>query len=379
MRIEQSKWTAVKGWEVLSPENLGETAQLVLLFGSPAALQSADWVDRLHQRYPNACLMGCSTAGEISGTQVIDDSLVVTAIYFEQTQIKPSCVALGADETSFAVGDRLGQALEVKDLVHVFVLTDGLQVNGSELVRGLGQHLPTGVTITGGMAGDGDRFQETLVVWQGVAAPGRVVAVGFYGDRLQVGYGSVGGWLPFGPERVITKSEGNVLYELDHQSALALYKKYLGDHAAGLPATALLFPLGLRTPVDQNRLVRTILSVNEADQSLTFAGDVPEGSTVQLMQANFDRLVEGAIEAAEISHSSLQDRSPELGILISCVGRKLLLKQRIEEEVEGVQSILGDSTVLTGFYSYGEIAPFTAEVPCELHNQSMTITTLSEI
>ena len=369
----------VKGWELPSPENLGETAQLVLLFGSPAALKSVDWANRLLQLYPNACLIGCSTAGEICGTQVIDNSLVVTAIHFEQTQIKSNCVALESDENSFAVGDRLGQSLDPEGLAHVFVLTDGLQVNGSELVRGLGQHLPPGVTITGGMAGDGDRFQETLVAWQGVAAPGRVAAVGFYGDRLKVGYGSVGGWLPFGPERVITKSAGNVLYELDHQSALALYKKYLGDHAAGLPATALLFPLGLRTSIDQNRLVRTILSVNEADQSLTFAGDVPGGSVVQLMQANFDRLVEGAIKAAEISQSALQSAPPSLSILISCVGRKLLLKQRIEEEVEGVQSVLGESTVLTGFYSYGEISPFTAEVPCELHNQSMTITILSEI
>lgn len=376
MQIEQCRWTEAKGWEPAAPGKLGETVQLVLLFGGLEQLKAADLWRNLTQSYPNAFLVGCSTAGEIYDTQVSDESLVVTAIHFEHTPIKGNCISLEADEDSFAAGDRLGKTLETQGLVHVFVLSDGLQVNGSDLVRGLAQHLPPGVTLTGGLAGDGDRFQETQVVWQGQSQSGVVTAIGFYGDRLKVGYGSVGGWLPFGPERVITKSEGNVLYELDGQSALALYKKYLGDHAAGLPATGLLFPLGLRTQTKDNRLVRTILSINEADQSMTFAGDVPEGSVVQLMQSNFDRLVEGAIGAAETSLQTTP--APELAVLISCVGRKLLLKQRIEEEVEGVRSILGEQTSLTGFYSYGEIAPFAAGVSCELHNQSMTITTLSE-
>ena len=376
MQIEQCRWTEAKGWKPASPGKLGETVQLALLFGGLEQLKAVDLWRNLTQIYPNAFLVGCSTAGEIYDTQVSDESLVVTAIHFEHTQIKGNCISLQADEDSFAAGDRLGKSLETEGLVHVFVLSDGLQVNGSDLVRGLAQHLPAGAALTGGLAGDGDRFQETQVVWQGQSQSGVVTAIGFYGDRLKVGYGSVGGWLPFGPERVITKSAGNVLYELDGQSALALYKKYLGDHAAGLPAAGLLFPLGMQTSVKDNRLVRTILSVNEADQSMTFAGDVPEGSVVQLMQANFDRLVEGAIGAAETSIQTTP--SPELAVLISCVGRKLLLKQRIEEEVEGVRSILGEQTILTGFYSYGEIAPFAAGVSCELHNQSMTITTLSE-
>jgi len=263
--------------------------------------------------------------------------------------------------------------------VHVFVLSDGLRVNGSELVRGLSQHLPLGVTITGGLAGDGDRFQQTQVMWNGRLQSGKVVAVGLYGDRLKVGYGSFGGWEPFGPKRQITKSDGNVLYELDGEPALTLYKRYLGDHAANLPASGLLFPLSLQVESDDRYLVRTILAVHEAEQSLTFAGDVPEGTTAQLMKASFDRLVDGAMQAASISLQPLAGTAPELAILISCVGRKLLLNQRIEEEVEGVQVVLGDRTPLTGFYSYGEISPFAPGASCELHNQTMTITTLVEV
>lgn len=200
-----------------------------------------------------------------------------------------------------------------------------------------------------------------------------------YGERLKIGYASLGGWDPFGPERLITRARGNVMYELDGQPALALYKRYLGDDADRLPATGLLFPLSLRTPAGGEPIVRTILSVDEVEQSLTFAGDVPIGTYARLMKANFDRLVDGAIGAARTSYAAIGSITPELGILISCVGRKLILKQRTEEEVEAVRDVLGDRPVLAGFYSYGEISPFTPNARCELHNQTMTITTLSEI
>jgi hypothetical protein len=234
------------------------------------------------------------------------------------------------------------------------------------------------VTATGGLSGDGARFEETVVLWDDVVDRRTIAALGLYGSQLRVGYGSLGGWDPFGPERLITRSDGNVLYELDGHSALQLYKRYLGEHASGLPATGLLFPLSLRTQDGHSGVVRTILSVNESDHSLTFAGEVPVGSYARLMKANFDRLIDGAIGAARTSYQALGSSSPDLAILISCVGRKLVLKQRVEEEVEGVREVLGARTMLAGFYSYGEISPFTPHAPCELHNQTMTITTFSE-
>ena len=200
---------------------------------------------------------------------------------------------------------------------------------------------------------------------------------GLYGSHIKIRSASLGGWDPFGSERLITKSKGNVLYELDGQSALELYKVYLGTHAKDLPGSALLFPLCLRSDDSKGGLVRTILAVDEKTQSMTFAGDVPEGTYVRFMKANFDRLIEGAVGAAEKS-MSLKKASPELALLISCVGRKLVLKQRVEEEVEGVREIFGPKTAITGFYSYGEISPFTPNAKCELHNQTMTITSFME-
>jgi hypothetical protein len=232
--------------------------------------------------------------------------------------------------------------------------------------------------VTGGLAGDGARFQQTLVLWDDEPQQGVIAALGLYGDRLKIGYGSLGGWDSFGSERLITRSKGNILYELDGKSALQLYKNYLGDHAQGLPATALLFPLSLRVQENSEPVVRTILSINEDEQSMTFAGDLPEGGYARFMKANFDRLIDGATDAAKTSYEAIGSTSPDLAILISCVGRKLVLKQRVEEEVESVRDVLGERTALTGFYSYGEISPFTPGARCELHNQTMTITTFSE-
>ena len=386
MRIEQRKWTAESGWTPKPAQTTLAEAQLVLVFGATAALKKPGLIEAIKKMYPAARLLGCSTAGEICGAQVSDDSVVATAVNFEFTQIRGIRVDLNEVADSFQAGKRLAQALppsvtesgQTEKLVHILVLSDGLNVNGSELVRGLTKHLPEGITVTGGLAGDGARFGETLVFWDSVPRKGAIAVLGLYGRRLKVGFGSLGGWDSFGPERLITRSKGNVLYEMDGRSALSLYKKYLGEHAKDLPAAGLLFPLSLRTKAGETPVVRTILAIDETEQSMTFAGDVPEGAYARLMKANFDRLIDGATGAAKTSYQAIGSVTPDLAILISCVGRKLVLKQRIEEEVEGVRDVLGNRTVLAGFYSYGEISPFIPGAKCELHNQTMTITTFSE-
>ena len=379
MNIEQLSWTASGGWTpTAGPIHLMESANLVLVFGGTDSLQHDDQLSWLRDTYPRAFVFGCSTAGEILDTTVRDDTITATAVQFEHTPLRHAVVELSETNSSRHAGERLAEALPHEDLSHVFVLSDGLSLNGTELVEGLASQLPDGVGISGGLAGDGGRFETTLVVSDGIARCGAVGGIGFYGPALRVGCSSLGGWDPFGPERVVTRSEGNVLYELDGKSALALYKEYLGDQAEGLPGTGLLFPLSMRTAGRETPFVRTILGVDEDEQSLTFAGDIPQGAYARLMKANFDRLIDGAIGAARGTKSSDADPSPELAVLISCVGRKMVLKQRVEEEVEGVREVLGESTTLAGFYSYGEISPFTPNARCELHNQTMTITTLSE-
>ena len=378
MKIEQTRWMDKDGWCPVLPGGLGEAAQLVLVFASTTLIQNAARCAEVRSAYPKARIIGCSTAGEIFGTQVADDSMVVTALQFDQSSVEGACIQIRAEENSFQSGERLSQLLKSQGLRHVFLLSNGLRINGSDLVRGLTSRLPSDVAVTGGLAGDGGRFQETPVLWEDAAKLDTVAAVGLYGSTLKIGYGSMGGWDPFGPERLITRSNGNKLFEFDGKSALELYKKYLGEHARGLPATGLLFPLSIRTQEGERGLVRTLLAINEEEDSMTFAGDIPEGAYARLMKANFDRLIDGAVGAARINQGMLGNTSPELAILISCVGRKMVLRQRIEEEVEGVRDVLGARAVLAGFYSYGEISPHALQSRCELHNQTMTITTLSE-
>jgi hypothetical protein len=378
MNISSSIWRADGGWVDGGDARAASEADLVLVFGAPGPINDRELMSRVAQRSPRAYICGCSTAGEIVGQQVLDDSIHATAIKFDRTSFRAVCVNVAGPAESFAAGQKLAESIPHEGLVHAFVLSDGLAVNGSELVQGITQRLPSGVAVTGGLSGDGARFQRTYVIADGAAAQNQVVLIGFYGQHLRVGFGSMGGWDSFGPERRITRSKANVLYELDGRCALDLYKEYLGQHAADLPASALLFPLALRNEASGESLVRTILGVNAEDRSMTFAGDMPEGALARLMRANFDRLVDGAAGAARTCRQRLGDGKVDLAILISCVGRKLVLKQRIEEEVESVVDILGAGAVTTGFYSYGEISPFTPEARCALHNQTMTITTLTE-
>jgi len=380
MKTEQRIYSQVKGWAKRTDNNLSKVAQLVFVFGNKNLLKIQKHIDYLKLEYPTATIVGCSTSGEICQEEVFNENIISTAVWFENTQIEIAEEYIHSMEDSFAVGEKLAAKLEKEQLIHVMIISEGLNINGSELAKGLNSRFSEKISVTGGLAGDQDNFSETVIVHNQVGVKNLVLAIGFYGDHLRVGYGSMGGWDSFGVDREVTRSKGNTLYELDGKPALELYKKFLGDHAANLPASALLFPLCLMLKDSETSLVRTILSVNEVDGSMIFAGDIPQGEYVRLMKANNDRLIDGANGAAEMSKMSIKNSDPDLAILISCVGRKLVLKQRVEEELEVVREVLGDNTIMTGFYSYGEISPIKPfEQHCELHNQTMTITLFKEV
>jgi hypothetical protein len=356
-----------------------ETANLVLVFAERNLLEAEDLNQKFEAQFPKAQIVFCSAAGEILGTEVSDNDLVVTAINFEKTKVSTTLVNIADFSNSHDAGKHLVNLLKDKDLKHILVLADGQLVNGSDLVEGMNESLPHNITLSGGLAGDGANFKKTLVGLNNNIKEGNIVGIGLAGEHLVVGHGSSGGWDSFGPYRKITKSKANVLYALEDKTALDLYKHYLGDLASGLPGNALLFPLSLRITESSDPVVRTILSVNETDHSMTFAGNMPEGASARLMKANFDRLIDAASDAASHSFAPFATHKPQLALLISCVGRKLVLNQRVEEEVERVSEILGPQAKLTGFYSYGEISPLKDSVKCDLHNQTMTITAFSEI
>jgi len=372
----RQRWKLSSGWSSPLPFWDGP-GTLVLVFGSSDMLDDDTPLRAIAAAFPGSAMIGCSTSGEIVDAGVDDGSLAVAVARFQRTSLALEVEPVN-QSSSAEVGRMIGKRLldRGKDLAAVFVLSDGLDVNGSKLAKGLVVGSGGSAVITGGLAGDGSRFERTWVLVDGRPQVSHVTAVGLYGTAVEVGHGSDGGWTVLGPERVITRSEGNVLLELDGHPALELYKSYLGERAVGLPATALLFPLAVRASGTSDReLVRTILGVDETQQSMTFAGDMPQGSTAQLMRGTTERLVDAAQSAAVSAR--LPGDEPSLAIAVSCVGRRLYLGQRVEDELEAVASGLGPSCGLVGFYSYGELSPVAAG-SCDLHNQTMTITVLRE-
>ena len=373
MEIIPVTWNPQRGWQ---GGDDAPSAQAVIYFASPSVLAGQDVYGALRALCPNAHILGCSTGGEIAGPDVNDDSVSATAIRFASSHVELASVRLADFPDSRAAGAALALGVPAEGLRALFVLADGMQTNGTLLVNGLRDVLPSDVLLTGGLAGDGANFQHAFVGADAPLSEGIAAAIGLYGERLNLGWGSYGGWEPFGPERIVTRSDGNTLYELDGEPALDLYKRYLGNEAANLPGSGLLFPLAIRRPGDnENTLVRTLVGFSEEHKSLIFAGDVPQGSQAQLMRGSFPALVEGAAHAG---NQAALPNGPALALLVSCIGRKLMMAQRTADEVEAVADVLGPNVTQLGFYSYGEIAPHEVSGRCELHNQTMTITTISE-
>lgn len=362
---------------------------LILVFGSPEIVCADGFYQTLTSALPRGALIGCSTAGEIASDDVHEQSCILTAIGFEQTpvHIQTQACPFGAD--AHAIGQSLGQALlaaRPESLRCVLLFARGTDINGSALIDGLQATLGNQVVIAGGLAGDDGAFRHTVTISPDGISDQTIVAAGLYGDAVILRNGSAGGWHPFGPTRRVTKSQGNILYTLDDEPALDLYKRYLGDYASGLPASGLLFPFEmLNETAESVGLIRTLLGVNEAEQSLTFAGEIREGGFVRMMHSSTDQLVLGAEQAADLCLQS--DQSPAaatqaLAVLVSCVGRKLVMGDRLVEEVDSVQeklaSTLNIPVEICGFYSYGEINPHGQLQTCQLHNQTMTIAVIQE-
>jgi len=355
-----------------------EDAELVIGFGLRELVTNPSNFIKIRDTFPNAKLVLCSSAGEIYHDTVFNNTISLVALTFSTTAVKTFEVNSKAFSSSYDAGVALIKKFSGYNLKLVMIFSDGGIVNGSELVKGINAFKGENVLITGGLAGDGADFNETVVGLDQLPKSGTIVGIGFYGDQLQVSHGSMGGWESFGLERTVTKADGNVLYQIDEKNVLELYKSYLGKYTEKLPASALLFPLSIQTGNESKPIVRTILSIDEDNQSMIFAGDIPIGSKVRFMRSNFDRLIDAASQAASAC-LEMNNFKPKLALLISCVGRKLVLDTRTEEEIEAVSEILGEGTILSGFYSYGEISPLKPWEDCVLHNQTMTITCLSEI
>ncbi|WP_445452027.1 FIST signal transduction protein [Flavobacterium sp. 25HG05S-40] len=354
-----------------------DKANLVLGFGQRTLLEKTTPFSKMRKLYPNAEIILCSSSGQISNHCTIPDDIVVTAINLEKTIIKTTCIDIVSNDSIVDLGTKIKNDLLQEDIKSILILSEGSHINGTELINELIKQTDSKISIFGGLAGDEFSFEKTIVGLNADASAGMIVAVGFYGENIHFGYSSEGGWSDFGPEREVTLSDKNILYKIGDRYALDLYKEYLGKYAEELPGSSLYFPLSMKETENSTPVVRTILSINEENKSMTFAGNIPEGSLVRLMKGNLDKLIDASSTAAhKIKNKS--DSQKQIALLISCVGRRIVLGDRVEEELEVIRETFGSNTLLCGFYSYGEISPLLDNVACELHNQTMTITTMFE-
>lgn len=352
-------------------------AHLVLAFAERTTLEQSSYYSILKNNYPNAIIVICSTSGQISNNALlIDKNVVVTALEFEKTNLKAVEVDI-LENNIVNLGQKIKEDLFADDLKSILILSEGSFVNGTELINELIEQTTASIPIFGGLAGDECNFEKTIVGLNSEPKQGKIVAIGFYGDNIRFGFGSEGGWSDFGPEREVTSSDKNILYKIGDKLALDLYKEYLGKYAEELPGSSLYFPLSMKEDVDSKPVVRTILAIDEEKKSMTFAGNIPEGSFVRFMKGNLDKLIDASYDAAS-KIAIRKSTNPQFALMVSCVGRKIVLGNRIEEEIEVVKDLLNQNTIIGGFYSYGEISPTLENVSCELHNQTMTITIISE-
>lgn len=374
MKTQQLKWEN-KQWQQVS----GNTAspQLCLVFGSRPTIQAnPEYYAKLRVMFPSAEIITTSSAGNIINEYLVDDAIIATVIEFEKTKIETHCFKLNETDDR-NLGETVARHFNSKPDLASILLFSCSKINAGNILIGINNVLKGSVPVSGGVAGDDTRFEKTLVGINDNLSDQNMVAIAMYGTDIRVSHGSKGGWDTFGPRRRVTRSKGNVLYEIDNKPVLDLYKEYLGEKARELPGSALLFPFALIDSETKEEIVRGVQNIDEEQNALILFSDVKEGDTLQLMRCNFDRLIDGAAESAKETFLN-NPQPPELAILVSCVARRLVLGQLTEEELVETKKVLGPDTTICGFYSYSELSPVVGDNACHLHNQTMTITTYSE-
>jgi hypothetical protein len=256
---------------------------------------------------------------------------------------------------------------------------DGLAGNGADIVRGAQEVLGPGFPIVGGSAGDDFLFQKTYQYFQGKVSTGTVPGILFDGS-IRFGIGVRHGWTPIGEPHRVTKSEGNILHEIDGKPAVGVYEDYFGKKSdelrkEPLARMAIMYPLGIVLPGAEEYLIRDPITVKE-DGSIVCAAEVPIDSQVSLMVGGKEEAIQAARVAAQ------QSASPSFSLNFNCIARNKVLGDRVGDEINAVKAVLGPRADIIGFYTYGEQAPLTGligkDCKSQFCNETMVILAIGE-
>lgn len=379
MKVEQLIWTKDKGWEIVEECGLRGKAQLLLAFADRQLLEGMDKLLDLRHMYSAADIVLCSTAGEIMDIELHDDTISAVAIYFEKSYHKIARLKIDGYSNSYQVGKDLVAQLPTDELKHILLLVDGLSLNGNELARGVYENVPRYVSINGGLAGDSFDFQRTLLGVNRLPESGVCLAIGFYGEDLLIGQGAAGSWEELRQEYVITRSDYNRLYELDHIPASKVYQDKLGEAYRQFNTSPYSFPVEIWADnTRRDSFIRIVKTIDASRNALLMAGDAPQGFSLRILQTNVDLMLKGAKRASEKALRDFPKKNAVLALLINCVGRREILRNRIEEELDTARDILGEQPIMCGFYSYGVIAAWTPYQKPFLQHQTYLLTIFGE-
>ena len=342
-------------------------------------------LDGIAAAAPEVPVVGCTTDGEISNKGLSVNSVVVMALASDTIRFETTYVE-NLSKDSYAAGAQIGKAFQGVGSRYIQIFSDGLSGNADQIIKGIKDHMGDDIKIAGGTAGDGGDFKRTFQYYGNRVLTDSIVAVAFQG-QFGIGTGTACGWFPVGIAKKVTKAVGNVVFELDGQSALQAYERFLGKHAERLPAVGVEYPLGLLEDDSDSEeegyfLCRATMGVDREAGAIIFAGNVPEGSLVKMTIGNDGDIIQAARQAANSAMERLGQVDPALKpqaiFLYSCMARKIVLGTRTDEEIMAVKEVVGKHVPIIGFYTYGEYCPIgECEKSC-FHNETATLTIIGE-
>jgi hypothetical protein len=345
--------------------------------------------ETLRTKLPDVPTIGCSTDGEITSAGLSVDSVTLMLLASPRMRAKAHVIP-NLSEDSERAGIELAKALHDDEARVLMLLPDGLTGNGSAIIRGAQEILGRQFVIAGGTAGDRGRFVKTFQCADGKAHTDALIGLMLYSPTpLELGYGVMSGWRPIGIAKEVTHAEANTVYEIEGETALDMYSRFLGDKASQLPGIGVEYPFALVDrygEVDTKGiregesyfLMRAPMVVDREKGAVTFAAEIPQGSRIKMTRGKSDEVISASREAASRSLEGLGG-PPDAVFFFSCMARKVVLGRRTNLEITAAQEVLGENTPMIGFYTYGEIANCGETFPmCRFHNETATFLAIRE-
>jgi len=321
-------------------------------------------------------VIGASTCGEIlfndERNNILEESII---LILAETKSKAFEIEFfeKTEENSYLAGLEAGKWGKNRFRNPIFLtLLSGLKSDGEKFIKGLKESATDEVKVFGGLAGDDSLFKETFVFYNNNSINNGAAVLLLDGDKFESDGISTSGWIGLGAEKKITRSEGNVVYTIDDEPAMEVYKKYLDIKDEDLPGIGVEYPLLVYRDNGTN-VLRAVLQVNKENKSLIFAGTVEEGSTVKFSSSPGFEVIEQTKK--EISLKWKSNNTAEIIFIFSCMARHLAMGPNIEEEIKIAYQLW--QVPIAGFFTYGEIGVNYKGI-CDFHNETLALLLIKE-